>query len=477
MSDSTLQGHIVVVDDDRSLSKLIAHWLRRANYEVHEFHDGESCLAGLQRILPDAICLDINMPGLGGIETLRLIKERHRHLPVLILTADTQVDTVVSAMQLGAYDYLPKPLDENKLVTTVRNAVERYRLAVRLETLEREASADGYPGILGKSAAMKGLFREIDRVAGSDVTVLIHGESGTGKELVARALHDHSGRREGGFVALNCAAIPETLQETELFGHEKGAFTGATERRVGRFEQADGGTLFLDEVAELSLGLQAKLLRAVQERRFHRVGGSNEVRSDFRLLAASNRDLATEAQEGRFREDLFYRIAVFELEVPPLRARDGDVLFLSTHFLSLFSEGTPPRFSPESQALVESYNWPGNVREMENAMRRACVLAQDGVILPSHLPPRVRRAQGETHDETPFTPSLPISHGATPPAPTSPTSPPNGGTLPVVTLAQLERQAITEALLRTDGNVSLVGRQLGIGRTSLYRKMAKYNLR
>lgn len=474
MSDLQGQGHVIVVDDDRSLSKLIAHWLRRANYEVDEFHDGESCLSGLQRILPDAICLDVNMPGLGGIETLRLIKERHQHLPVLILTADTQVDTVVAAMQLGAYDYLPKPLDQNKLVTTIRNCVERYRLAVRLQTLEREASTDGYPGILGKSPAMKGLFREIDRVASSDVTVLIHGESGTGKELVARALHDHSGRRSGPFVALNCAAIPETLQETELFGHEKGAFTGASERRIGRFEQANGGTLFLDEVAELSLGLQAKLLRAVQERRFHRVGGSNEIRSDFRLLAASNRDLATEAQEGRFREDLFYRIAVFELEVPPLRAREGDVVFLSNHFLSTFSDGPPPQFSPDSLALIQNYAWPGNVREMENAMQRACVLAQDGVVSPTHLPPRVRRARLEALTEG--APAV-FQGGAESTTPSTPSSGLEGGTIPVMTLAALERQAIMEALQRTEGNVSEVGRQLGIGRTSLYRKMAKYNLR
>ena len=477
MRDKTKhKGHLVIVDDDESLRQLVVHWLNGADFQVDEYLNGESCLEGLQRTMPDALCLDLNMPGLGGIETLRQIRTRHRNLPVIILTAETGVDTVVTAMQLGAYDYLTKPLDKNKLITTMRNAVERHRMLVRLTTLEREANQGGYPGLIGESRPMKRLFREIDRVAASDVTVLIHGESGTGKEIVARSLHQHSGRSKLPFVALNCAAIPETLQESELFGHEKGAFTGAHQRHIGRFEQAHGGTLFLDEVAELSLGLQAKLLRAIQERRFHRVGGTKEIHSDFRLLAASNRDLAEAARQGDFREDLFYRLAVFEVEVPPLRQREGDILLLAEHFLKKFAEGKAPKLTPETQKLLQQYHWNGNVRELENAMRRSSVLAVEGAVLPSGLPPRIRRF-ADKQKELQARPSIaPKEEAKATPFPTELT-PPKGAILPQVTMAELEKLALVEALQRCGGNISEVGRQLGVGRTSLYRKLSKYGLR
>ena len=264
MVSDTVQPLVLVVDDDPDVRRLVRLFLESDGYATEAFGDAESCLAGLGRLLPDAVCLDLNLPGLGGIETLERIKALEPRLPVIILTANTEVDTVVTAMQRGAYDYLVKPFDRSKLLTTVRNAVERARMAVRLAALEREARGEGYPGIIGRSTAMRDLFRQLDRVSSSDITTLIFGESGSGKELVARAIHEHSGRGAGPFVALNCAAIPETLQESELFGHERGAFTGALERRIGRFEQANRGTLFLDEVGELSQSLQAKLLRVLQ---------------------------------------------------------------------------------------------------------------------------------------------------------------------------------------------------------------------
>src|SRR3990172_2793533 len=389
---------IVLVDDDRNLCDLVERFLDRAGHEVKVFHDGESFLASLGAMMPDVICLDLSMPGIGGLDTLDVIKERQRHLPVVILTADHAVDSVVAAMQRGAYDYLVKPIDRTKLVTTVGNTVQRYHISIHLKQLEREVGGEGYANIVGDSPAMKELYRQMDRVAASDITILIHGESGTGKELVAQAIYEASGRKSGPFVALNCAAIPETLQESEIFGHEKGAFTGAVARHIGKFEQANSGCLFMDEVAELSLSLQAKLLRAIQEKKFHRVGGSTQVQSDFRLIAATHRNLLDMVNRSVFREDLYFRIAVFELEVPPLREREDDVVLLAERFLDRYgTKGPRPRLSNEVIDLLKAYAWPGNVRELENIMQRCLLIAKGGLVLPEDLPPRLR-ARGAMDD-------------------------------------------------------------------------------
>jgi len=452
---------VVIVDDDPDMISLISRFLDQAGYAVEAFGDAESCLAGFSRLMPEAVCLDLMLPGLGGMETLERIKGLEPHLPVVILTADNAVDSAVRAMQEGAYDYLVKPIDRTKLITTIKNAVERSRMSLRLVQLEREVAGRGYPGIVGDTPPMRELFRQMDRLAASDVSVLIHGESGTGKELVARALHTQSGRRGAAFVALNCAAIPETLQESDLFGHERGAFTGALERRIGRFEQANRGTLFLDEVAELSAGVQAKLLRALQERAFQRVGGSVDVRSDFRLIAATHRNLSDEVTAGRFREDLFFRIAVFELEVPALRDRRDDIPLLASKLLREAADGRSVTIAPDALERLRNYPWPGNVRELSNAIQRAWV-ASDGVrITVADLPERVRdgsltapparEADGE-------------GVGAAPIA-------------PIGTLEEMERIAIQQALARHSGNLSEAGRQLGIGRTTLYRKLKQFGLR
>jgi DNA-binding NtrC family response regulator len=452
------------VDDDEDLAGIVSCWLGGAGIDVECVASGEECLATLGRSLPDAVCLDLSLPGLSGLETLDRLRTRHAALPVIILTAERTIDTVVDAMRRGAYDYVPKPLDETKLVTTVKNAAERSRLEARVRRLEREASGKGYPGLLGRSGPMTLLFRQLDRVATTDITVLLHGESGTGKELAARALHTASQRRSGPFVALNCAAIPETLQEAELFGHEKGAFTGAATRRVGRLEEADGGTLFLDEVAEMPLGLQAKLLRALQEKAFARVGSGGEVRSDFRLVAATHRDLFREVGAGRFREDLFYRIAVFELAVPPLRERGEDVLLLAGAFLDEIAE-TPGgrRFSlaVETRTLFLAHDWPGNVRELRNALQHASVLAAGEEIHPDDLPRRIREARARRADG---------DVAATAPRETEDSS-------PVLDLAAMERHAVEDALRRTGWDIAEAVRLLGIGRTTLYRKIKDYGLR
>jgi DNA-binding NtrC family response regulator len=467
-------GLILVVDDDPDLVALVSRWLAADGFEVEEVSTAEDALVSLASLTPDGICLDLNLPGMSGLDALKRIRTTHQKLPVVMLTADREVDSVVKAIQLGAYDYIPKPLDRTKLITTMRNAVERHRMALRLARLEREAEGRGYGSIVGRSAPMKEFFRQLDRVATSDITVLVHGESGTGKELVARAIHDASGRRAGPMVSFNCAAIAENLAESELFGHEKGAFTGAVSQRKGAFEQADGGTIFLDEVAELSLPLQAKLLRVLQERSFRRVGGNTDIRSDFRLVAASHRDLAGEVARGHFREDLYFRLAVFELEVPPLRARGEDVILLAEMFMQ--SSTTPVTLAREARDALLAWRWPGNVRELQNAVQRAMVVCSNGVIHLADLP---RRVQGIA--EPIAAPIEPPPPSAPRPAPSAPTAAAASADPAVVpgdgSLRGMEKTMLEQAHKRTGGNVTEVVRQLGIGRTTVYRKLKKYGLR
>jgi DNA-binding NtrC family response regulator len=469
-----LRGTVIVVEDDSAQSLILSRWLEDAGHEVVTFEDGESCLRGLAATLPDAVCLDLRLPGMDGLETLDRIRAHHPRLPVVMLTVDDALEPVVAAIRLGAFEYLRKPLDRRKLLTTIRNAVGQYRMTVRLAQLEHEVGGWDYPSIQGRSEPMRALFRQMDLVAPTDVTVLIQGESGTGKELVANALHDSSGRKDGPFIAVNCAAIAESLQESELFGHERGAFTGATKQRPGRFEQANRGTIFLDEIAELTPALQAQLLRVLQEQRFFRVGGTAEVRSDFRLIAATHRDLPAEVVAGRFREDLYFRLAVLELSIPPLRERGDDIRILAETFarnLGLDTNNRPASVTPAAMATLMAYFWPGNVRELRNAIQRAVVLAEDARIGPDALPEQVRRASAS--------PPSPGSRGGE----TAGGSVPAGVTLdswadalPDLTLEEVERHVIRSTLARHEGNLSAVARALDISRTTLYRKMAAYGI-
>jgi DNA-binding NtrC family response regulator len=456
------EGLLLVVDDMEEVRRLVGNTLAREGYEVKTFGSGEACLNAMPVLIPDAIYLDVDMPGLSGLQTLEKIREKHPRVPVIMLTGDDSVESVVAAMKLGAYDYLVKPPERQKLLTVARNAVEHHRMAVQLTSFKREAGGgEGFRGIVTQAESMKEVFRQMDRVAPTDVTILIHGESGTGKELVARAIHDHSPRKRWPFVALNCAAIPDTLQESELFGHEKGSFTGATGKRLGRFELADKGTLFLDEVGELSLPLQAKLLRVLQDNTFQRVGGSQDIRSDFRLVAATHKDLSREVRDSRFREDLYFRVVVFELELPPLREREGDVDLLVNHFLRQHQREreTPLEVTPEAASILSAYPWPGNVRELENAIQRA-VIAAERRIEPQHLPARLR-------EEVPAP--------ASGPPPSSPRTPLIA--MEELNLERLERRAIEKALERTRGNLAEAGRLLGLSRATLYRKLKTYKLR
>lgn len=466
--DTAIEHHddhflVLAVDDDPSICDLAEACLAADDLMIKVACDGRGCVDSLARFLPDCVLLDLNLPDTSGLELLKSIKAHQPRLPVIMLTADVAVDTVVSAMQAGAWDYLPKPLDCTKLNATVRNAIAQHRLEVRVSQLEREARGGGYGGIVAAAESMKRLFRQMDRVSASDVTVLLHGESGTGKELVARALHQTGSRSRGPFVEINCAAIPESLAASELFGHERGAFTGADQRRIGRLEQADGGTLFLDEVAELDLSLQAKLLRALQERRFQRVGGNQEITPDFRLIAATHRQLEDEVAARRFREDLFFRIAVFELELPPLRERDDDALLLAEHFLP-----DDLRLASAVRQMFLAYPWPGNVRELQNAIEHASVVATGGTVRRDDLPRRIRNH-----------PSVqPGAEAAADEAPGSAAEVGAGGAdFEIVgTLDELESAAIRAAITRTDGNLSEACRMLGIGRTTLYRKLERYGI-
>jgi DNA-binding NtrC family response regulator len=466
------RGLFLVVDDMAEVRRLVETVLTREGYDVETFPSGEACLSAMPQVVPDGIYLDLEMPGMGGLRTLDRIHSKHPGLPVIMLTGDERVESVVAAMKRGAYDYLVKPPSRQKLVTLAKNAVGHYRMSLQIHSLEREAAGGAeYGGIVAQSRCMKDVFREMDHVSRSDITLIIHGESGTGKELVARAIHANSPRKSGPFVALNCAAIPEALQESELFGHEKGAFTGAIGRRLGKFELADKGTLLLDEIGELSLALQAKLLRVLQDSTFQRVGGSQELRSDFRLVTATHKDLAREVRESRFREDLYFRIVVFELELPPLRHREGDVDLLIQHFLEIHQRqlGSLIELSAEARAILRTYPWPGNVRELENVIHRAVVSSESNLIEPRHLPERVQRPVS-----TPFALAVPaavVGKG------TSSLEPPLPSGGPSLNLVELEAVAIRNALATTRGNLAKVSRLLGISRATLYRKIKKYRLR
>ncbi|MEQ9400250.1 MAG: sigma-54 dependent transcriptional regulator [Longimicrobiales bacterium] len=459
----------VVVDDDPTQRLLLSGFLTAAGYRVTTFADAESCEASLSTLLPDVFLLDIQLPGASGLTLLDQCRSAHPDVPAVMLTSKEDADTIMEAMARGAFEYLLKPTDRQRLLTTVGNAVERGRTSRRLAELESNTGAGGAGfGIIGASGVMQRLFATMHRVAGTDVSVLVRGESGTGKELVARALHGMGVRAHGPFVAVNCAAVPEGLQESEFFGHERGAFTGAGARRVGRFEQADGGTLFLDEGGELSQAAQARLLRVLQERSFYRLGGDDEVTSDFRLIVATHRDLRAQVGAGTFREDLFYRVAVFEIEVPPLRDRGNDVILLAGHFAARLGtriRGEPCLLTPEASAVLRAHWWPGNVRELQNVVQRALVAASGREIGVADLPRELRTgaspepdggARGEVR-----------VGGQDPAAEDAAWVDLTQG----MTLREIEQRAIRAALARNGGNRSQAARALGIARATLYRKL------
>jgi DNA-binding NtrC family response regulator len=389
-------GSILVVDDESSARQVLVQLLRDDGHEVQEAADGFKALGILKEWRPDILLTDLKMPLMDGIQLLQKARESYPDLTCIVMTAFASVDTAVQAMKAGANEYLTKPLNFDAVEITIERALERVHLVRELETL-RERSSIAATRIIGSSAPLQHLLQYIDQVAPSRATVLVSGESGTGKEMVARRIHEMSPRKHKPFTTIHCAALPETLLESELFGHEKGSFTGANATRRGRFEDANGGTIFLDEIGEISPSTQVKLLRFLQTREFERVGGNHTVTVDVRIVTATNRNLAEEVQKGRFREDLYYRLNVINIETPPLRTRRSDIPILTRHFIDKFARENDKiirEIDPEFIHHLESYDWPGNVRELENVIERAVVLTEAGRIGVQHLPMNMTQGTG-----------------------------------------------------------------------------------
>jgi len=399
----TANERILVVDDEEQMRDLLAKVLERKGYQVSVCGDGAEALAFLEREPVDLVITDVRMPGLNGMEALRAIKELNPEIVVLIMTAFGSIDQAVQAVKEGAYDYINKPFKIDEILLTIEKALAERRLRHEVTTLRQELRTRyHFENLIGKSRAMQEVFGLIEQVAGSRSTVMVYGKSGTGKELVAKAIHYNSPRSAKAFVAVNCAAIPAELLESELFGHEKGAFTGAIATKVGKFELATGGTLFLDEIGHMRLDLQAKILRALQEREIERVGGTRTIKIDVRILAATNRDLRKAIEEGTFREDLYYRLNVVPITLPPLRQRREDIPLLVEHFIGKYNREFARKvkgFSAGATAALYQYDWPGNVRELENVIERAVALAQSETISLRDLPLEISILGGDVIED------------------------------------------------------------------------------
>ncbi len=375
---------ILIVDDERSIRRTLREILEFERFEVSEAADGQECLDMLQSEAFDVVLLDIKMPKLDGMEALDRVQEIRPGLPVVMISGHATIDTAVECVKKGAFDFISKPPDLNRLLITIRNALDKSSLLSETKALKRRVARSNVQEIIGDSEVMERLRHTIDRVAGTDARVLITGPNGAGKELVARWLHEKSGRSQQPIVEVNCAAIPAELIESELFGHEKGAFTSAIKQRIGKFEQAQGGTLFLDEIGDMSLSAQAKVLRALQEQRITRVGGEKEIRVDVRVVAATNKDLWTEIREGRFREDLYHRLAVIIIQVPALRERIADIPQLTRHFLNQICQeygAAVKPISPEALQALQQHEWSGNIRELRNVVERLVILSGNQITL------------------------------------------------------------------------------------------------
>lgn len=384
----TQQDKVWIIDDDRSIRWVLEKAFNQADMEVTSFEDANGVMKKLEENKPDAIITDVRMPGINGLELLKDINKKYPNLPVIIMTAHSDLDSAVSAYEGGAFEYLPKPFDVDEAVDMVRRAVDVHRRKMADEEHDDEET----PEIIGEAPAMQEVFRAIGRLARSNITVLINGESGTGKELVAKALHRHSPRADKPFIALNTAAIPKDLLESELFGHEKGAFTGANSARQGRFEQADGGTLFLDEIGDMPAELQTRLLRVLAEGEFYRVGGHTPIKVDVRIIAATHQDLENLVEQGRFREDLFHRLNVIRVHIPSLRERCEDIPLLMKHFMGVAARELNTEHKlllPETEKFLSSFDWPGNVRQLENTARWLTVMAPGKEVHLEDLPPEL----------------------------------------------------------------------------------------
>lgn len=459
-------ARILIAEDETNLRLVLQKELERLGYRVQVAPDGEAALRKLEESNVDVLLCDINMPRIDGMEVLRRVHERPNPPEVIMLTGQATVETAVEAMKLGAYDYLTKPYHITELDVRVKQAAEKRRLRVdNLRLREQLARQSGLPDIVSVSEAMKEAVRLVERVAPSDASVLITGESGTGKELIAHAIHRLSSRADGSFIDINCAAFQESLLESELFGYEAGAFSGAKGRKLGLIELADGGTLFLDEVTELPAQLQAKLLRAIETRTFFRVGGVRKVEVNVRIVAATNRNLDSVVADGSFRSDLLYRINGFQIDLVPLRERSEDIEPLTRYLLNHVGGATKPELEQAALEALKTYSWPGNVRQLKNCLERAVILSNNGRITVNELPPEVARP----------TPFIPMVQQTTQPGAT-PDYAANAANSSPASLRDVERQQILAALEQTGWHRGKTAEILGISSSTLYRRLRDYNL-
>jgi len=456
----TPTGSILVVDDEAGMCHILKRLLGDQGYEVFTSQSAEDALDLVQTKHPDVAFLDIRMPDMDGLELLAEMRQRDPDVVVIMITAFGTVETAVQAIKAGAYEYTTKPFDNDRILVLAANALERRHLIDRTRRLTEDVQEQQtFEGLVGKSRAMNDLYELIARVAETDSTVLLTGESGTGKEMVARAIHSQSPRCDERFVPVNCGALPRELIESELFGHEKGSFSGAHQRRIGLVESADGGTLFLDEIAELPLDLQVKILRAIEQKEIRRVGSVTGIKVNVRLLSATNRDLEEEVKAGRFREDLYYRLSIIPIELPPLRERKEDIPLLTQHFIQKFNERMGRHVlgvTPGATKILREYPWPGNVRELENTIERSMVLRDEGEICEDDLPPNLRKGPSESmRDDYPDASELTFQQAR----------------------EAFERQYLEGLLRANDNNVTRSAMLAGLSRRHLQELIKKYGLK
>lgn len=452
---------IYIIDDEQSFTRLLEHWIKdRWKYNLRLFKNSDEYL-NHEGDEPDLLLLDIMLPGsMNGVELLKHIRNINPDLPVIMLSAQSNIDIAVETLRLGAFDYFSKPVDLTKLEISIRNAIKNYDLQKKVKDLiEERNKVYQFNNIIAIDNKMQEVFKLMKKVINTNVNVIIYGESGTGKELIARAIHSNSDRKDKPFIVVNCASIPKDLLESELFGHEKGSFTGAFQRKIGKFELANGGTIFLDEIGELELSLQAKLLRVIQDKTFERVGGNEPLTTSARIISATNRDLKKAVDEKLFREDLYYRLSTFPIVVPPLRERRGDIVVLAEHFVRKYAEESNipvPKLTKEVIEVFLEYPWPGNVRELENVIQRAVIIAEGNQIKISDLPIVL-----QSYATNIFTQSDNLNKEEI---------------HEILPLEKIKENAIRHALRITRGNIQETAKRLQIGRATLYRMIKEYNI-
>ena len=470
---------VFIVDQNEVFCKELIRWLHEIGFQTKTFEDTELCLNTIDQN-PSAVCLDMSTTGssgLSGLEFLKRLRLANRDIPIMVMTENGELDSAVEAMKLGAFDYIVKPIKKMRLITNIQRAIEMHTMVHKIDRIRGEKQKTHvYKNIVGQSAAIQRVFSQIEEVAEININVFIAGESGTGKELVAKAVHYSSAYKKGPFIAINCGAIPESLQESEFFGHEKGSFTGADYSRVGKLEYANNGSLFLDEVGEMSQEMQVKLLRFLQDKTFERVGGNKKISVDLRIISATNRKLEQDVASGKFREDLYYRLVVYPITMPGLKERKEDIPLLVNHFLKKYKNEMPKIITTVSSLVMEAlmrYDWQGNVRQLENVIYRAMVATRSETIEIENLPTEIQKHSSHGSIIQDYRLNQPTPSEGTGVIATSSRQPP---VTTAVTIQEMEKNALVEALKMAGGNVEQVAKSLGISRATCYRKIKKYQI-